>query len=199
MRNKNLNDVMESRRDQMEFSTIFDPNLAVNMYDELSIDLEDLDTEFTALPGQIAYWTASIARFSQVVSIMEREYELWYAEVYNQAYKKLDVETGRKPNINSVEYLVKTTHGEEWLEKITKLEQAKTDLAVVQGLSPSFNAKLQCLMQLAKRRLEEYNSVEPNVKVPFRNVNSSSNTSNSSQSINLNETKKLLSTMKKGV
>jgi hypothetical protein len=122
---------------------------------------------------------------------MEREYELWYAEVYNQAYKKLDVETGRKPNINSVEYLVKTTHGEEWLEKITKLEQAKTDLAVVQGLSPSFNAKLQCLMQLAKRRLEEYYSVEPNVKVPFRN------TSNSSQSINLNETKNLLGQMKK--
>jgi hypothetical protein len=182
---------MEGRRDQMEFNTTFDPNLSVNMLDELSIDLDDLDTEFTALPGQIAYWAASIARFSQVVSIMEREYELWYAEVYNQAYKKLDVETGRKPNINSVEYLVKTTHGEEWLEKITKLEQAKTDLAVVQGLSPSFNAKLQCLMQLAKRRLEEYYSVEPNVKVPFRN------TSNSSQSINLNETKNLLGQMKK--
>ena len=197
MRNKNLNEVMENRGDQMEFNTTFDPNLSVNMLDELSIDLDDLDTEFTALPGQIAYWTASIARFSQVVSIMEREYELWYAEVYNQAYKKLDVETGRKPNINSVEYLVKTTHGEEWLEKITKLEQAKTDLAVVQGLSPSFSAKLQCLMQLAKRRSEEYYSIEPNVKVPFRNT--SSNTSNSSQSINLNETKKLLSTMKKGV
>jgi hypothetical protein len=159
-------DMMLERRSQMEFNSEFDSNISVNLYDEVNINVEDLDTEFIILPSQIAYWTVVTARFEQVVLAMERDYELWYAGVYNQAFDKLEQLSGRKPNMSSVDYYVKMYHKDLWLEKTTALEKAKSDLTVIRGLLTALNTKLQCLMQLSKRRLGEVNALEPIIRMP---------------------------------
>jgi len=136
----------------------------VNVWDELQIDDADLDTEFMALPGQIAYWTAVTARFTQAVEAIRREFDNWYAPLYDQEFSKLESATGRRPNISSAEYMVKINYGDEYNRRKEILAQAETDLKVVQGVVPALQAKLQALMQLSKSKLAEYNSTDVSYK-----------------------------------
>lgn len=161
MRSVGLLELMESRRDNMRVA-IKTPveQVDVNVWDELQIDDTDLDTEFMALPGQIAYWTAVAARFTQAVEAIQRDYDNWYAPVYDKEFAKLEGATGRRPNISSAEYLVKISHKEEYNRRKDILDQAQTDLKIVQGIVPALQTKLQALMQLAKSKLAEYNSTD---------------------------------------
>ena len=159
-----LPELMTTRREQMSFYT--EGTGEVNIYDETSIDINDLSTEFIALPGQIAYWNMIAAKYTNVVSKLESEYDAWYALVYDAAFKELERTTGKRPNISSADYIVKKDHRQEWEEKNLELTQAKTDLAILAGIVPALNAKLSCLMQLAKARNVEVGNLEPVYRSP---------------------------------
>lgn len=161
MRQVNLLELMESRRDQMRV-TVKTPieQVDVNVWDELQIDEHDLNTEFMAISGQMAYWTAVAARFSQSVEAVRRDFDNWYAPLYDQEFAKLENATGRRPNISSAEYMVKIQYKDEYNRRKEILDQAETDLKVVQGIVPALQAKLQALMQLSKAHFIEYNSTD---------------------------------------
>jgi len=161
-----LPELMELRREQMYLFTKDTGN--VNIYDELSIDINDLSTEFIALPGQMAFWTMITAKYTSIVSKLESEYDAWYATVYDEAFKELEQSTGRKPNISSADYVVKKVYKTVWEEKSATLSQAKTDLSILSSIVPALNAKLQCLMQLAKGRNTEMGNLEPVYRQPAR-------------------------------
>jgi len=165
MRRVNLLELMESRRDQMRVS-IRTPieTVDVNVWDELQIDEHDLNTEFMALPGQIAYWAAVTARFAQAVEAVRRDYDNWYAPIYDQEFAKLENATGRRPNISSIEYMVRIQHKDEFNRRRDILEQAEADLKTIQGVITALEAKLQSLMQLAKKQIVEYNSTDVSYK-----------------------------------
>lgn len=165
MRNVDLLELMESRRAQMRV-TVQTPieKIDVNIWDELQIDEHDLNVEFMAISGQMAYWTAVAARFTQSVEAVRRDYDNWYAPLYDQEFTKLETATGRRPNINSAEYMVKIQYKEEYNNRKELLDQAETDLKVVQGIVPALQAKLQALMQLSKAQLIEYNSTDVSYK-----------------------------------
>lgn len=167
MRQVNLLELMESRRGQMRVTLQTPLELVnVNIWDELQIDEHDLNTEFMAIPGQIAYWTAVTARFAQSVEAVIRDYDNWYAPLYDKEFAKLESATGRRPNINSTEYLVKIQYKEEYNKRKEVLDQAETDLKVVQGIVPALQVKLQALMQLSKAQLTEFNTTEVGYRGP---------------------------------
>jgi hypothetical protein len=161
MRRIDLLELMESRRDRMRVH-VQTPveTVDVNVWDELQIDEHALDVEFMALPGQLAYWSAVAARFTQSVEAIRRDFDDWFAPLYEQEFTRLEKDTGRKPNISSVEYMVKIRYREEFNGRKAALDQAETDLKIVQEIVPALQAKLQALMQLAKRQWAEYNSTD---------------------------------------
>jgi len=138
----------------------------INTYDELTPDEIDLDTEFGALPGQIAYWSAEVGRYEQLYGRMQRDYNTWYAPIYDKWFTYLENETGRKPNISSVEYMVINRTREEYNKWQEELGQVKADLESIRGMVPALNAKLQCLMQLAKRAASDLGATEPCYRAP---------------------------------
>lgn len=167
MRQVNLLELMESRRGQMRVTLQTPLELVnVNVWDELQIDEHDLNTEYMALPGQIAYWTAVTARFAQSVEAVTRDYDNWYAPLYDKEFASLESATGRRPNINSTEYMVKIQYKEEYNKRREVLDQAETDLKVVQGIVPALQVKLQALMQLSKAQLTEFNTTEVGYRGP---------------------------------
>lgn len=162
-----LEGLMESRRGDMHISvTTASEQVAVNAWDELQIDQTDLNTEFAAIPGQIAYWNAVAARFRVVVEATKRDYDSWYGPKYEEAFTALHGATGKKPNINSAENQVRIKHADEYNSRRSALDQAEADLTIVDGMAAALEAKLQALMQIAKRQLVEYDRVEPSVKAP---------------------------------
>lgn len=149
---------------ELEIVTATDGRISINILDEVAIDEEDLNSEFISLPGYTAYWTAVTARYGLKVQAMHRDFETWWGERYDAAFKALEKDTGRKPNISSAEYLVKVKHTSEYNEKKVALEEAETNLTILKGICEALHVKLQCLMQLAKRSSLEYDAVEPTVK-----------------------------------
>lgn len=140
----------------------------VNAWDELQIDQTDLNTEFAAIPGQIAYWNAVAARVQAVVEATERAYDIWFAPLYEEEFNALHVASGRKPNINSAENQVRIKYLDEYTRRKAELDQAEIDLKVIGGMTTALEAKLQALMQIAKRQLVEYDRIEPSVNAPQR-------------------------------
>lgn len=201
MRSVDLLELMESRRGNMRV-VVQTPveKVDVNVWDELQIDDTDLDTEFMALPGQIAYWTAVTARFTQAVEAIQRDFDSWYAPVYDQAFSELEKATGRRPNINSAEYMVRIHHKEEYNKREDILTQAQTDLKIVQGIVPALQTKLQALMQLSKSKLVEYNSTDVSYKgggVTSMNVSKPVTSLRKSESVANDEARSALHNMRK--
>ena len=143
-------------------------NVEVNAWDELQIDSTDLNTEFAAIPGQIAYWNIVAARVRAVVEITKRDFDAWFAPLYEAEFNALHTASGKKPNINSAENQVRMKHPDEYNRRKTELEQVDADLKIIEGMSAALEAKLQALMQIAKRQLVEYDRIEPSVNVPQR-------------------------------
>lgn len=141
-------------------------NVEVNAWDELQIDQTDLNTEFAAIPGQIAYWNAVAARVRAVVEITKRDYDIWFAPLYEQEFNTLHVASGKKPNISSAENQVRIKYLDEYNRRKDELDQAGADLKVIEGMATALEAKLQALMQIAKRQLVEYDRIEPSVNAP---------------------------------
>ena len=185
-----LKDLMLSRRDEMIVSVRQrGGTVSINVYDELTPDELDLDTEFSALPGQIAYWSTVVGKYDQMYGRMQRDYEAWYAPLYERWFTYLENETGRKPNISSVEYMLINRSREDYNKWQEELGQVKADLESIRGMVPALNAKLQCLMQLAKRRAAELELTEPGYRSPKIN----------SDKISLDEAKSIFSkVVKKG-
>lgn len=142
--------------------------IEVNAWDELQIDQTDLNTEFAAIPGQIAYWNAVTARVQAVVEVAKRDFDVWFAPLYEQEFNALHVASGRKPNINSAQNQVRIKYPDEYTSRNAELDQAETDLKVIGGMATALEAKLQALMQIAKRQLVEYDRIEPSVNAPQR-------------------------------
>jgi hypothetical protein len=138
----------------------------VNAWDELQIDQTDLNTEFAAIPGQIAYWNAVAARFRVVVEATKRDYDAWYGPKYEEEFTALHGATGKKPNINSAENQVRIKYAGEYNSRRSALDQAAADLTIVDGMVTALEAKLQALMQIAKRQLVEYDRLEPGINSP---------------------------------
>lgn len=143
-------------------------NVEVNAWDELQIDSTDLNTEFAAIPGQIAYWNVVAARVRAVVEVTKRDFDAWFASLYEAEFNALHVASGKKPNINSAENQVRMKHPDEYNGRKTELEQVEADLKIIEGMSAALEAKLQALMQIAKRQLVEYDRIEPSVNLPQR-------------------------------
>jgi len=155
MEGYNLLELMGTRRDAMQIA--FDTHtehISVNVFDELKIDVNDLDTELAALPSQVAYWIGVLARFELVVSEIKREYDNWYAPIYDSVFNDLERQTGRRPNINSVEYMVRKNYSTEYNEKQVIVTQADSDFKIVAGVVEGLRVKMQSLIQLAKRITE---------------------------------------------
>ncbi len=168
-RGVDLLDLMESRREYMHISvsTPFE-KVEVNAWDELQIDSTDLNTEFAAIPGQIAYWNAVAARVNAVVEVTKRDFDSWFAPLYESEFNALHSASGKKPNINSAENQVRMKHPEEYSRRKHELDQVKADLTIIEGMSTALEAKLQALMQIAKRQLVEFDRIEPSVNAPER-------------------------------
>lgn len=162
----NLGDLMRSRRDEMVVRIRQrGGTVSVNMYDELTPDETDLNTEFSALPGQIAYWATVVGKYDQLYGRMQREYDTWHADLYEQMFTLLEKETGRKPNISSVEYMVINRNREEYNRWQEELGQVKADLESIRSMVPALNVKSRCLQQLAQRQSMEFSSTD-SYKVP---------------------------------
>jgi len=163
----NLKDLMLSRREEMVVKVRQRGGpVTINAYDELTPDELDLDTEFSALPGQMAYWTTVVGKYEQLYGRLQRDYNTWYAPLYEKWFTYLENETGRKPNISSVEYMVINKSREEYNNWQEELAEIKADLESIKGMVPALNAKLQCLMQLAKRRAADLELTEPGYRAP---------------------------------
>jgi len=171
IRNFDLLDLMESRKEHMHIS-VSTPSeqVEVNAWDELQIDQTDLSTEFAAIPGQIAYWNAVVARVQAVVEVLKREYAVWFAPLYEAEFNALHQASGKKPNINSAENQVRIKYPDEYNGRKAELDQAETDLKIIVGMVTALDAKLQALMQIAKRQLVEYDRIEPSVNVPQKQL-----------------------------
>jgi hypothetical protein len=156
MRGVGLLDLMESRRSQMEIR-VRTPveDVSVNAWDELQVDTFDLDTELAAIPGQIAYWIALTARFRLTVEATRRGFDDWYGPLYEKEFVAYEKDSGRRPNMNSVDYLVRMKYREEYNTRKGLLDQAEADLQVVEGMIRALEAKVQSLIQLAKRQQVE--------------------------------------------
>ena len=160
-----LSSLMDTRRDDMGIKIrARGGDISVNICDELYIDEEDLDTEFGALPGQMGYWGMLVGRYEKLISTMEREFKNWYAQKYQEKFDILQKETGRRPNINSVEYMVLNQHGEEHDQRQEDIDSAKADFYVIKTMPFALNSKQQCLTQIAKRRLLDLEATEPSVR-----------------------------------
>jgi hypothetical protein len=142
--------------------------IEVNAWDELQIDQTDLSTEFAAIPGQIAYWNAVVARVQAVVEVLKRAYAVWFAPLYEAEFNALHQASGKKPNISSAENQVRIKYLDEYNGRKAELDQAETDLKIIVGMVTALDAKLQALMQIAKRQLVEYDRIEPSVNLPQR-------------------------------
>lgn len=202
MRRVDLLEQMESRRDHMRVSVQTPVELVdVNVWDELQINEHDLNTEFMALPGQIAYWAGVSARFGQAVEAIRRDYDNWYAPLYEQEFARLERATGRKPNINSAEYMVKVQYKEEYNRRRNILEQAEADIKTVQGVVTALEAKLQALMQLAKKQVVEYNSADVSYKgggLPPTRASQYKAPPRRSEGVGIDEARDALREMRKG-
>lgn len=161
MRQTDLLDLMESRRDQMQV-VVETPTekVDVNAWDELLIDQLDLDTEFAAIPGQIAYWVAVAARYRIVVESFRVDFDNWFAPKYEQEFLAYQSETGKKPNISTAENRVRMKYKEEHDRLRLQLVESEANLKIVEGMVTALEAKLQALIQIAKRRNIEYDRTE---------------------------------------
>lgn len=142
--------------------------IEVNAWDELQIDQTDLNTEFAAIPGQIAYWNVVVARVKAVIESTRRDYDVWFAPLYETEFNALHVASGKKPNINSAENQVRIKYPDEYNRRKGELDQVEADLKIIEGMTTALEAKLQALMQIAKRQLVEYDRIEPSVNAPQR-------------------------------
>ena len=68
----------------------------VNAWDELQIDSTDLNTEFAAIPGQIAYWNVVAARVRAVVELTKRNFDVWFAPLYEAEFNALHAASGKR-------------------------------------------------------------------------------------------------------
>jgi len=160
-----LHSLMLSRREEMTVRVMQrGGTVSVNLYDELSVDENDLSTELVALPAQIAYWAVVIGKYEQLYSKLQRQFDLWYAEEYEKMFALLEKETGRKPNISSAEYMVLNRNRTQYTELKEELEQVKADLDSIKGMNSALNAKARCLQVLAQRQASEYNTTDLHYK-----------------------------------
>jgi len=167
MRNSDfsLPDLMASRRNEMGIKIAArGGSISVNILDELYIDEDDLDTEFGALPGQMGYWAILVGRYERLVSSMERAFKNWYAGKYQEMFDILLKETGRRPNINSVEYMVLNRCKEEYNKRQEEIEEVKADFYTIKTMPFALNSKQQCLTQIAKRHTLDWEATEPSVR-----------------------------------
>jgi len=158
-------EIMEARRAHMQV-TISTPleKIDVNAWDELQIDKYDLDTELQAIPGQIGYWISVAARFRTTVSAIRRDFDDWYGPLYETEMASYKAEAGRTPNMNSVDYLVRMKHKADYNSKKEVLENAEANQNVVEGMVEALKAKMQALIQLAKRQNVEYEHADTNLR-----------------------------------
>jgi len=155
-RSVDLNELMESRRELMNIHiTTAADDVSVNMLDELQINDTDLDSDFRAIPGQIAFWVALSARCKSVLELARRGYDDWYAPLYEQAFSQLQAATGKKPNINSADNKVRLSHRDEYNKRNVGLDNAEADLKTVTGMVQALEMKMQMLIQISKRQLSE--------------------------------------------
>ncbi len=155
-RSVDLNELMESRRELMNIHiTTGVDDVAVNMLDELQINDTDLDSDFRAIPGQIAFWVALSARCRSVRESARRGYDDWYAPLYEQAFSQLQAVTGKKPNINSADNKVRLLHRDDYNRRNAALDNAEADLKTVTGMVQALEMKMQMLIQISKRQLSE--------------------------------------------
>jgi len=188
-----LRALMFSRRDEMVVRVRQRGGaVSVNMYDELTPDEVDLDTEFSALPGQVAYWSTVAGRYEQLYTRLQRDYEAWYAEVYEQMFNLLEKETGRKPNISSVEYMVRNRNREKYNSLQEELLQVKVDLESIRSMVTALHIKSRCLQQLAQRQAVEFSNAEASYRFPRKERSPSADSS-------LEEVKDIFRRVKKGV
>jgi len=165
-----ITELMKSRRETMHITLDTKlEHISVNVWDELNIDMGDLDMELAALPAQTAYWIAVVARFELVVNEIKNEFESWYGPIYDEVFNKLEKDMGRKPNINSVEYMVRKLYPDEYNARHAIVVQAESDLKVVSGIVESLRVKMQSLIQLAKRSVIE---LDMNDNFKFGNTSS---------------------------
>lgn len=155
-RSVDLNELMESRRDLMNIHiTTGADDVSVNMLDELQINDTDLDSDFRAIPGQIAFWVALSARCKSALESARRGYNDWYAPIYEQAFSQLQAATGKKPNINSADNKVRLLHRDGYNQRNVVLDNAEADLKTVTGMVQALEMKMQMLIQISKRQLSE--------------------------------------------
>lgn len=156
-----LLDLMESRKEQMQVSLQTPAEVVdVNAWDELQIDQLDLDTEFAALPGQIAYWVAVAARYRVFVESLRTSFDNWYAPKYEQEFLAYQSETGKRPNISTAENRVKVKYQGDYNRLKSELAEADANLKIAEGMITALEAKLQALIQIAKRQNIEYDRTE---------------------------------------
>jgi len=156
-----LLDLMESRKDQMQVSLQTPAETVdVNAWDELQIDMLDLDTEFAAIPGQIAYWVAIAARYRVFVESLRNSFDSWYAPKYEQEFLAYQSETGKRPNISTAENRVKVKYQEDHNRLKLELAESDANLKTAEGMITALEAKLQALIQIAKRQNIEYDRTE---------------------------------------
>jgi len=154
---------MESRKEHMQVELQTRTEIVdVNAWDELQIDLLDLDTEFAAIPGQIAYWVAVSARYRIVVESFRVEFDNWHAPKYEQEFLAYQTETGKKPNISTAENRVRMRYQEEYDQRKVNLVEADSNLRIVEGMVTALEAKLQALIQIAKRQNIDYDRTDSN-------------------------------------
>jgi hypothetical protein len=166
MKHAGLLELMESRSDEMNIDiNLPGEEIRVNALDELRIDPTDLDTEFMAIPGQIAYWTAVAARCQAVLEATKRNFDRWYIPLYEEEFQTIHQSTGKKPNISSAENRVKLHYSDDYEKFRTVLDSIEVDLQVINGMIEALEAKLQALIQLAKRQYVEYDRVDASLTV----------------------------------
>ena len=165
-----LKDILRKRQRSLTLhiqTELFDGD-NVNLYKELYYDDNEISDHMECQAGMMAWWSMLHRTLEAEYEELNLRYDMWHTLLYEAEYDRLWTVLGRlkskKPNISSVENAVRRRRPTEYLRWHRELRKAKLNVSICKDAVKSWEEKGRMLVQSAKIRSAEMNSIDFHVK-----------------------------------
>ncbi len=152
-----------------EFGTV-----AANLAEELNFGDHDLEEHIECQASMMAWWGVVLNAKQAEEAKLQGQYDLWYSMAYESEFKRLWAESGnqisKKPNISSVENMVRIKYRRPYLHWQIRLQAIKREVALLKDISNWWREKGQMLVQRAKLLSAEMSMTDMTIRRADRDV-----------------------------
>jgi len=160
---------LEVTMDVLEFG-----HIEANLAEELDFGEHNLEEHIECQASMMAWWGVVLNAKQAEEAKLQGQYDMWYSMAYESEFKRLWAESGnqisKKPNISSVENLVRIRHRKVYLRWQIRLQAVKREVMLLKDVSNWWREKGQMLVQRAKLLSAEMSMTDMNVRKADRDI-----------------------------